>query len=381
MTTVSSPLHLWIPNIFEFKGGIQVYSEFLLSALAQIFPDQSIQVFLKHDRQAKNTQPNISFHCSGHWPPALRTPAFASAIALAAIKNKPRLILSTHLNFTPASLRLKQLFNIPYWTVAHGVDAWGIQKSVLQQALHQADLILAVSHYTRDRLLKEQSLDPSKVVVLPNTFDETRFTIQPKSQKLLQHYQLKPDQPIILTVSRLDIVEQYKGYDKIIHALPKIIQALPNVHYLIVGKGSDRPRIETLIQHLQLENHVTLAGFIPDEALGDYYSLCDVFAMPSKGEGFGIVYLEALACGKPTLGGNQDGAIDALAGGKLGVLVDPESVDDIAQALIRILNGSSAHPLIYNPQQLREETIQLFGFQQFQQTLQSLCQTHFGSKP
>ena len=91
--------------------------------------------------------------------------------------------------------------------------------------------------------------------------------------------------------------------------------------------------------------------------------------MPSKGEGFGIVYLEALACGKPTLGGNQDGAIDALCHGRLGALVDPDNIEEIAQTLIQILQGTYPNSLIYQPEQLRQKVIETYGFEKFKQTL------------
>ncbi|MEB3188956.1 MAG: glycosyltransferase, partial [Snowella sp.] len=158
-------------------------------------------------------------------------------------------------------------------------------------------------------------------------------------------------------------------YDRVLQALPKIRSVIPNVHYLLVGKGDDRPRIEQMIQELQLENHVTLAGFVPDEELCDHYNLCDVFAMPSKREGFGIVYLEAMACGKPCLGGNQDGALDALDHGALGVLVNPDDIDEIADALIQILQKKYPNPLLYQPEQLRQAVIDRFGFEIFQQRL------------
>ena len=143
----------------------------------------------------------------------------------------------------------------------------------------------------------------------------------------------------------------------------------------MVGKGNDKSRIEKLIHDLNLEACVTLTGFIPDEELCDHYNLCDVFAMPSKGEGFGIVYLEALACGKPTLGGNQDGAIDALCQGELGALVDPDNIDEIAHTLVQILQGTYPHPLMYQPQALRQKVIEVYGFQAFQDKLLGLLQT------
>ena len=150
-----------------------------------------------------------------------------------------------------------------------------------------------------------------------------------------------------------------------------IRQTISDVHYLIVGKGKDRPRIENLIEKLGLQDCVTLAGFIPDEQLSDYYNLCDLFAMPSKKEGFGIVYLEAMACGKPALGGNQDGAVDALCQGELGVLVNPDDIEEIAQTIIQILQGKYPNSLIYQPEELRKKVVDIFGFESFKQTLSS----------
>lgn len=375
-------IHLWVPNLFNFKGGIQVYSSFLIEATQSIYFNVNYDVFLKHDTRYPidlSCKHNAHFHFAGVWPLALRTPAFAAQIIGSGVWQRPNLVITTHLNFTVAAYWLKQLFGIPYWAVAHGVEAWNIQRPALQTALRHADRILAVSGYTRDRLLKEQNLDPSKISILPNTFDPLRFKIRAKPAYLLERYKLEPEQPIILTVSRLCRTEAYKGYDKILEALPQIRQVIPNVHYLIVGKGDDRPRIQQLIHQRQLQDCVTLTGFISDDELCDYYNLCDVFAMPSRLEGFGIVYLEALACGKPTLGGNQDGAIDALCRGELGALVDPDDIEAITQSLIQILQGTYPNPLIYQPEALRKKVIDTFGFEQFKKTLASHLECYFMS--
>lgn len=363
-------VHLWIPNIFESQGGIQVYSSFFLKALQSLYPNVEYNVFLKHDtRPASVSSSNIDFHFTGACPLSLRTYAFAAQVLGFGICQRPNLVISNHLNFIVAAYWLKQLTGVPYWAIAYGIDAWNIQNPALQKALHQAERILTVSSYTRDRLLKEQNLDPNTVLLLPCTFDSERFTPSPKPVYLLKRYGIQPNQPIILTVARLSNAEQYKGYDQILQALPQIRQSLPNIHYIIAGKGDDVPRIEHLILKLQLQNCVTLTGFVPNRELCDHYNLCDVFAMPSKGEGFGIVYLESLACGKPTLGSNKDGAVDALCQGKLGVLVDPDDITEIAKSLIQILRGIYLHPLIYQPEALRQKAIHIFGFERFKQTL------------
>jgi glycosyltransferase involved in cell wall biosynthesis len=371
-------IHLWFPNIFQFKGGIQVYSAFLLRALQELYPHHHYEVFLKHDTQGLPDFLNFTqYHFAGSVPLPGRTVLFAAQLMGFGLWKRPNLIISTHLNFTPIAYALKRLIGVPYWIVVHGVEAWNIQQRRLQIALQYADRILAVSNYTRDRLIQEHPINPDKISLLPCTFDANSFQITPKPQYLLQRYQLTTNHQVILTVARLDRSERYKGYDKILQTLPEIHRKIPNIHYILVGKGDDRPRIEQLIQQLKLQDCVTLAGFVPDDELCDHYNLCDVFVMPSKGEGFGIVYLEALACGKPTIGGNKDGAIDALCQGELGALVNPDDVEAIAKTIIQILQGSYPNPLLYQPELLREKVIDFFSFERFNTTLSHLIDQEF----
>jgi len=379
---VAPKFHLWIPNIFNFKGGIQVYSGFLLNAIQNLYPNATYDVFLKHDIRTTDELSFIKttkFHFAGRLPDLIRTAGFAGQLILFALWQHPDLIITSHLHFTRIAYWLKRLIGIPYWAVAHGVEAWGIEDPMQKIALQNADKILAVSSYTRSRLLIEQHLDAERVVILPNTIDACRFQIAPKPVYLLERYGLRKEQSIILTVSRLVKSEQYKGYDRILEALPVIRQVIPNVHYIIAGKGDDRSRIESIITKLNLQEYVTLAGFVSDTELCDHYNLCDLFAMPSKREGFGIVYLEALACGKPTLAGNKDGAVDALLHGEIGVLVDPDNVEQIVQTIVQILQQTYPHPLLYKPEALRKKVLASFGLEQFQQTLGSYLQEHFAA--
>jgi len=291
------------------------------------------------------------------------------------------LILSTHLNFGPIARIAQSSFGTPYILVAHGVDAWEIKNESRIKALKKANLILSVSRYTRDRLIQEAGLDAHRVKILPNTYDPGMFAIAPKSPRLLQKYGLQPQTPVILTVGRLAADERYKGYDQIIKALPEIRRAIPDARYLLVGKGSDRPRIEKLIAELGLSEAVILAGFVPDDELAEHYNLCDIFAMPSLGEGFGIVYLEALACGKPVLAGNKDGSRDAVADGELGLLVDPENTAEIAAETIRALRREHSHPILFNPEALRKRVIELFGFEAFTNTVSDLLRPFLDRRP
>lgn len=380
-------VHVWMPDLFDFKGGIQVYSAYLLKALQQLLPETQYDVFLLHDQAGMNLDPtysntpNVSFHFAGSISQRIRNPVYAANLMCQAMLSRPDLVISTHLNFTPVAQLLKRISNIPYWTVAHGVEAWNINNLKLRRSLQSADLILPVSNYTRTRLLNEQRLQPERLCMLPNTVDTQRFQIRPKPERLLKKYGFSKEQPVILTVNRLCSAEPFKSYEQVLSALPRILCQAPEAQYVIVGKGDDQKRLEQLIQKRRLQENVILAGFVPDDELCDYYNLCDVFAMPSKLEGFGIVYLEALACGKPALGGNQDGAVDALQHGKLGALVDPDDEEAIAQTLLQIIQKEYPLPLMYQPQALRQAVTKLYGFESFKQKLLNLLSDFATCRP
>ena len=371
--------YLIFPNIFGFKGGVQVYSTFLLTALQQLYPEARYDVFLKYDTHVPSNNSFLSqtrFHHFGRFYRKIQNLLIILQTILWGLISKPSLIILTHVNYGILGYALSRLIGTHYWIVAHGDEVWHLNNRVYQWIFKQAETVIAVSHYTRNKLMNEQGLSPQQVIVLPNTFDAKRFQIQPKPDYLLQRYHLSPEQPIILTVSRLGkTAAPHKGYYQVLQALVKIRQQLDNIHYLIVGKGDAVTQIQSLIQQLNLENYVTLTGFVPDEELCSYYNLCDVFALPSCIEGFGIVYLEALACGKPILAGNCDGAVDPLEQGNLGCLVNPNDVDAIAENLIQILQGHHANIVLYQPDLLRKKAIEKFEFSQFKNQLFKLIES------
>ncbi len=197
---------------------------------------------------------------------------------------------------------------------------------------------MPVSEWTRRRVLDLGVVEERKISILHNTFDESRFNVGPRRRALLDRYAIARGERVILTVARLSADERYKGYDRIVQALPSLLETCGALRFILVGKGDDQARVEQLARHLGVERSITFAGFVPDEELADHYRLADVFAMPSTGEGFGIVFLEALGCGTPVVAGNRDGSVDAVANGALGRLVDPGNVDAIASGIRSVLD-------------------------------------------
>ncbi len=390
-------IHVWVPDYASATGGIQTLSRFLVLALRECFPESEISVFVKNDPSASQDNFDTRYYASGRWSLPLRTPIFAAQLFTKAVRERPDLIMSVHGNFAPVAYWLQKLLKIPYVVIGNGIDVWEIPSSQIQNALRSANKLLAISRCTQERMAGALSISPESIALFPCTFDQERYIPGPKPPFLLDRYGSLPKQPVILTITRLSDAEQYKGYDQIVRALPEIRQHFPDVRYILGGRGSDRPRIERLINELGVAENVILTGYVPDVELCAHYNLCDVFAMPSKGEGFGIVFLEAMACGKPVLAGNKDGSVDPLLNGEIGLLVDPDDVQEIANALIAILErklgtrsgglqppraawkpplpAKSKIPLpdiMFDPEALRARVIEEFGFEAFKKRLSEI---------
>ncbi len=205
--------------------------------------------------------------------------------------------------------------------------------------LQRADAIVAVSRFTKDALIRMMGVPADKITLIHNGVNVERFVPGAKPPSLLDRHALR-DKQILLTVGR---IVPRKGLDVLIRALPGILQDAPRAHYLIVGEGHYRPTLERLVDSLGVRDHVTFAGKVAEDELPGYYQLCDVFAMPNREmpdgdtEGFGLVFLEANACGKPVIGGRAGGAVEAVRDGENGLLVDGWSVEEVSTAVLRLL--------------------------------------------
>jgi len=142
---------------------------------------------------------------------------------------------------------------------------------------------------------------------------------------------------VIMTLARLASDERYKGIDEIMEVMPALLADEPACIYLIVGDGDDQPRLQTKAAALGIADQVVFTGFVAEAEKADHLRLADVFALPGRGEGFGIVYLEALACGVPVVGSQLDGSREALRGGELGELADPTDPATVRACIVRAL--------------------------------------------
>lgn len=257
--------------------------------------------------------------------------------AYRAAAGRPDLVFCGHLHLAPVAALAARTAACPWWLQLHGIEAWSAPGRLRRMAAARADLLVAVSRHTRRAALGWWDGEPWRARVLPNTV-ATRFAPGPRDAALAARLGLD-GAPVLLTVGRLAASEAYKGHDRILRALPALRSQWPSLRYLVVGDGDDRPRLQALAQALDVATSVRFVGAVPPAELPALYRLADAFAMPSTGEGFGIAFLEAMACGVPALGLAGDGSADALGDGELGSLVVP---DELADGLARMLRGGSS---------------------------------------
>lgn len=245
----------------------------------------------------------------------------------------------------------KKLFKTPYVVFIHGMDLGMAKKKkrkyrLARKILEGADFIITNSLYTK-KLVVQCGIEDKKIfAVYPGIerLDEmgagnNQLTPEVETQDFAS---LRREKKILLTLGRL---VKRKGHDMVIRSLPKILARYPNVIYVIAGDGPERIYLENLAKESGVEDEVIFVGEVKDKDKPYYYENCDIFVMPSRNikgdvEGFGIVYLEAALYGRPVIAGNSGGSPEAALDGQTGLIVDSENLEEIADAVIRLLADS-----------------------------------------
>ncbi|QKQ74959.1 glycosyltransferase family 4 protein [Nostoc sp. TCL240-02] len=357
-------------EIFAHEGGIQSYIKDIFRAYLELSQAYKAEVFLLRD-SPDSLNPfeaeNLKFHYFKSQSPHLGRLQMAAALLKCLLQNRPQQVFCGHINLAVLIQTLCQPLGIPYTVLTYGKEVWEPLKNQERRALTSADKIWTISRYSRDRACLANDLNPKMVEMMPCAIDGDKFTPGSKQPEFVQKYGLTGSK-VLMTVARLWSGDIYKGVDVTIRALPQIAQVFPEVKYLVIGRGDDQPRLAQLAAYLGVSDRVVFAGFVATEELMEHYRLADAYIMPSQ-EGFGIVYLEAMACGVPVLSGDDDGSADPLQDGKLGWRVPHRNPDAVAAACIEMLQGDDQR---CDRQWLREQAIALFGIDAFQQHLQKM---------
>lgn len=330
------------PRPFEFFligteffgiGGIQQVNRLLLQVFLDFARDKScrLHVFSFRDSAASlpgefATHPNLRWHAFN-----CGRAAMASALAREMLSLRPHGALFTHAGL----LRLAWLFKTlsprtQIGLLGHGVEVWKRLSGLGPYLLTRLDSLVAPSAYTAAQLAEANGLDRSCVSVIPHALPPD-WKVLPKKTNRAAAAGHK-----LLSVARLTPADVYKGVGQVIGAMPLLRDAHPQTILRIAGDGADRPRLEALARSLWVEKQVQFLGEVTDTRLQELYADSDLFVLPSKKEGFGLVYLEAMFHGLPVVAAGTGGATDIIQSGVNGVLVSGDDKWELAAAISQL---------------------------------------------
>jgi phosphatidylinositol alpha-1,6-mannosyltransferase len=250
---------------------------------------------------------------------------------------KTKLVIAGHPNLAPVVRAMRFLApRLKSIVCTHGVEVWEPLARMRRMALRRANVVLAPSKYTAEHVAAVQGVATEKIRVLPWALDPQFEMLAPHAAQAVAPANF-PEGRVVLTVGRWRTEERYKGMDTLITALPRLLPRWPELQLAAIGEGDDRAWLEDLAEENGVRRHVHFLSGLSYEELAACYAHCEIFALPSKGEGFGLVYLEAMACGKPVIGGAHGGAPEVIDDGRTGYLVPHGDAAQLATAVDTLL--------------------------------------------
>lgn len=270
--------------------------------------------------------------------------AYARALARLLARDRDfDLVVCTHLNLLPLAHLARLATGAPLVEFVYGtecVEPPPAKRVVSRHLIRGLDALITIRNHTTRRL--DEWIDLSRVPIhlLENALDLDRYGVRAKNPALVAKYGLD-GKTVILTLGRVE--EQYKGFDEVLEAMPRLLRELPNLAYVIAGDGPDLPRIKEKARALGVIDHVVFAGMVADAEKADHYRLADAFVMPGRGKDFDryplrFVFLEAMACGVPVVGSRVENEQESRDDGALlAAQVDPDDLDDIARGIVKAL--------------------------------------------
>ncbi len=321
----------FLHDAFGGRGGIAKFNRDLLLALTADPRVREVVCLPRIIAEAVGPLPaKLDYRAAAAGGKAAYLAAMAQAIARPGWYD---LVICGHVRLLPLMLAIELKPAAPMGLILHGVDAWDpIGGWATRRALARLDWFLSVSDFTKRRFLAWSGVAAERGLVVPNAVDLAAFTPGPKDPALLARWGLA-GRTVLMGLGRLDARERYKGFDEVMEAMPRLLPRHPDLAYLIAGDGSDRPRLEAKARSLGLADRVVFTGYLPEAEKVATYRLADCFLLAGWGEGFGIVLIEAMACGVPAIASPLDASAEAVGDGRFGLVVDPKDPEALAAAI------------------------------------------------
>lgn len=323
------------------KGGIPRYAVYQIKALKEIYGEDNVFVFslaaydpgnaFEERMKTDYIQGGISFFDKLSF--TLKAFTFIK-------KNKIELVITDHIQLSIITYFVQKLFSVKYITNVYGIEVWTNLKKRDIIGLKNSDLIIGDCNFVLNYVKNHFGIPEAKLKLLHDPVDTLRFKPAAKDKKLFSKYSIPDNKFIVMTVGRL---ERNKGFELMI----KTIQNLPDeIIYVIVGDGVHRERLLKMVNELSLQRRVFFTFRVPEDDLVPLYNLSDVIILISsfghgEGEGLPLGLIEASACGKPIIAGNQDGSVDAVDEGKNGFIISPDDDEALKQRIMSIYSDKN----------------------------------------
>lgn len=358
-------------DMFDAIGGIQTFNRCLVKALDELAQKYGWEVTVL----AMNDSGRSELMSRYMNPARTHYRGFSSRrgrFVLSALRQatKADITLFGHVHLAPLvrALRLTRP-GAQNFLVVYGLDVTKALPFLRRGGAALMTRIISISAFTAREMQRWNRIPQDRFVLLPCTLDPV-YASEPVSGSR-RDLGLREGK-MILTVSRLDARDGFKGVDTMIHAMPRVLSQIPNAFYVVVGDGTDRMRLHSLAEALGVADHVLFAGYVPSQLLPSYYQQCDVFVLVSTGEGFGIVFLEAMRFGKPCVGARAGAIPEVVEEGLTGFLVEPGDTRGLADAMVSLLQDNVLHAKMGLAG--RERLEQEFSFDSFRARLETvLC--------
>jgi glycosyltransferase involved in cell wall biosynthesis len=319
-----------VTDAYGGTGGIAQYNrDFLESVAAHDCVDQIVVLprLIPRDMQPR---PKSIIHVQSAVNSKVKY--LAKVAQLASKSNGFDLIICGHVHLLPAAWLAARRCGAKVLLMVYGMEVWSPMSWPIRYMLHRTDTVVAISAFTIKRMREWAVIPGDRIFLVPNGIDLSEYTPGPKNEQLREKLALG-DGPIILTLGRMDASERAKGFDEVLEVIPSLLEDFPTLTYCLAGDGTDRERLERKAAMLGVKKHCVFTGYVDEEVKLELYRLSDLYVMPSRLEGFGYVFLEALGAGVPVVASSIDGSKEAVRGGAWGAIADPHNRSEVLTAI------------------------------------------------
>jgi len=294
---------------------------------------------------------------------------YLAASMLAAVSKRFDLVVCTHIHLLPVAYAASRLQRAPLVLFIYGVEvSRPTTKPLSNYLVGRVDALISIRSHTAESLRRWARMGSTPEYQLENAIHLERYGVAPKSEKLLERYGIA-GKTVVMTMGRVE--EPYKGFDEVLEVLPRLVEAVPDIVYVIAGGGPDVPRLKEKAKSIGVADRVVFTGLVSDAEKADHYRLGDVFAMPGSGPGFDryplrFVFLEAMACGVPVVGCRPESEHESQNDGALlAEQVDPHDPDDIVRGILAALKNSKREV---------PKSIERYAYPEFQRRLHGIIE-------